>query len=961
MSLFVLFLSLNLAAQKEYDWWYFGRGANMHFDKDTLVSDSVVSGMNMMEGVASISHPLTGELQLYTDGATIFSRDHGPMPNGIGLSGHPSASQAALIIPIPNDKYRYYVFTIDDGFLNKGINGLRYSIVDLRLNGGKGDVLPFYREKLIRQPTAERLVATRHANKNAFWLVVQGYRSNEYYSYLVDAKGISPPVISRAGPINSSTTAVNGVDIGIMKISVQGDQLAYCLTGANKVVLMDFDNKTGRVKNAKVKSMLIPYGLEFSPDGKLLYVSALRSIYQSYTGSRFNGSSHLVHADTLFVYTALQLGKDQRIYIAPLFKPFISAIRNPNVPGAGCNFDNVAHTLPSGMDARAGLPNVVNSLIYKNKFEFENTCVNQYAKIALHNHIYYDSVWFDYGDPASGTKNYSTNMLDSHFYKTPGMYKIKALVFARINGQVFIDTLVDSIKIQDLPRVNLGNDTSLCRQPYFFLNAGFQGDDFRWHDGGTSRTRFVFNSGLYYVDVSNKCGATRDSIYVFMADTIKNALGPDTTVCVSDTFLVAAKPAQAIYTWNTGDTTRTIRITQSGKYWVTVQNACNTAVDTINITTLQFPINYFKKDTLLCKGDTAVLGNSSHATSFKWNTGDTTAHLQIWRSGLYYVKATNECGEDIDSIFAYFDELPFYPIKDTLLCTGDTIHQKIDIPYSTQFLWSTGSTDDELHITQGGEYTLTITNVCGTGEESFQVYEQTKPDFDLDENMWFCEGKKLIITPDLTSQMLEYTTVFWQGREKVNQYHAKKEGKYWVYAKNDCGEIRDTVFVKLAEPSKIDLLFEYEACEEPVVMDFSIYPWKILWNDGDTNLRKEFIDQGTYSFVLTNENGCASKEDFEVVLCDKPFYIPSAFSPNNDLLNDVFLVNKEGVRDFKMMILNQWNEVLYESTDISEGWNGNRFNTGEASPIGTYLYKIEYVETNSPAQKVIVGEVQLIR
>ena len=62
-----------------------------------------------------------------------------------------------------------------------------------------------------------------------------------------------------------------------------------------------------------------------------------------------------------------------------------------------------------------------------------------------------------------------------------------------------------------------------------------------------------------------------------------------------------------------------------------------------------------------------------------------------------------------------------------------------------------------------------------------------------------------------------------------------------------------------------------------------------------------------------------------------------------------------------MMILNQWNEVLYESTDISEGWNGNRFNTGEASPIGTYLYKIEYVETNSPAQKVIVGEVQLIR
>src|SRR6267154_2646908 len=91
-----MLLSFSSFAQKEDNIWYFGRYAGLNFNgaSPIVLNDGMT---NVDEGTASISDSL-GNLIFYTDGLTVFNRNHIPMPNGSGLFGHFSTTQAALIV-----------------------------------------------------------------------------------------------------------------------------------------------------------------------------------------------------------------------------------------------------------------------------------------------------------------------------------------------------------------------------------------------------------------------------------------------------------------------------------------------------------------------------------------------------------------------------------------------------------------------------------------------------------------------------------------------------------------------------------------------------------------------------------------------------------------------------------------------------------------------------------------------
>ena len=93
LSLFLVLFALavpDARAQKEANVWYFGRGAGIDFNG--AVPTALANGsIDQKEGCASIADPLTGALLFYTDGVTIWNRDHRAMPNGLGLAGHDDA------------------------------------------------------------------------------------------------------------------------------------------------------------------------------------------------------------------------------------------------------------------------------------------------------------------------------------------------------------------------------------------------------------------------------------------------------------------------------------------------------------------------------------------------------------------------------------------------------------------------------------------------------------------------------------------------------------------------------------------------------------------------------------------------------------------------------------------------------------------------------------------------------
>ena len=119
------------AAQKEADKWFFGNFAGLDFSSGVPASLNG-SAIYTNEGCSSISD-VAGNLLFYTDGITVWNQQHQIMPNGTGLLGASSCTQAALIVPQPGSTTLYYLFTNDE---YGGPNGFCYSIVDMSLQGG---------------------------------------------------------------------------------------------------------------------------------------------------------------------------------------------------------------------------------------------------------------------------------------------------------------------------------------------------------------------------------------------------------------------------------------------------------------------------------------------------------------------------------------------------------------------------------------------------------------------------------------------------------------------------------------------------------------------------------------------------------------------------------------------------------------------------------------------------------
>ena len=145
----LLLFSLSTYAQHEADKWYFGVNAGLDFFGGPPVA--IYGGaMATTEGCATISDN-NGNLLFYTDGVTVWNRNHQVMPNGTGLMGGISSTQSSICIPLPGSTLIYYLFTVAE---IGGPNGFRYSIVDMSLQGGNGDVVA--NSKNIFIPTWEK-------------------------------------------------------------------------------------------------------------------------------------------------------------------------------------------------------------------------------------------------------------------------------------------------------------------------------------------------------------------------------------------------------------------------------------------------------------------------------------------------------------------------------------------------------------------------------------------------------------------------------------------------------------------------------------------------------------------------------------------------------------------------------------------------------------------------------------
>jgi hypothetical protein len=361
----ILLLFINtLHAQNQANNWYFGDHAGITFNTNPP-SYLPGSAMVQTEGCASQSDN-SGNLLFYSNGVSVYCSNHTVMPNGTGLLGNNSTTQSCIILPLPGSTSIYYIITAPSYISS---NSLAYSIVDMTLNGGLGDVTIKNSPLLVN--STEKLTAVRHQNGNDIWIIAHEYPGNSFHAFLLTAAGINiTPVISSSG--TAFTIPYNKV--GTLKASPCGNNLAAAIFntgGTTYLELYDFDNLTGSVSNSILLSTWIVsgegyYGVEFSPDNSRLYATHVQnnSIFQY---NLLAGSAAAIIASQATIGTsgthcyALQTGPDGKIYVAKSTLSSLGCINSPNQLGASCNFtDNSLSIAPS--TCLLGLPNFLTSL-----------------------------------------------------------------------------------------------------------------------------------------------------------------------------------------------------------------------------------------------------------------------------------------------------------------------------------------------------------------------------------------------------------------------------------------------------------------------------------------------------------------------------------------------------------------------------------------------------------------------
>lgn len=595
--------------------WIFGLGAGMSFT--TATPTSIAANIQAAEGISSISDA-GGQLLMYATLDTIWNRNGVIMPNAAGLlpavpltglSSPSSCDAQSLMVPFINDAKKYYVFSLTS-FSTSTLSALPgndsragklyYSVVDMNLNGGFGDVIPGQKGIQIDSLLCDRLVAVK-GNSCNLWVIAMRNDGSAIHAFEITANGINTaPVISVCNTLNGTLDMkpLFQLNSGGMRVSPDNSKLAVSLSGVafelilspfalnfygGSFQLYDFDNATGMASNQR---NIIPapsnfltfdqqvYNVCFSPDNTKLYLThglllglgLTQYDITSGVAATINASAVELNTTTIGWGSGLRLGPDDKIYVSGTDMSMLGLIpattlhriEAPNLAGIAANLTLNAVTLAPGTYAGLGMGNPTVGLPPVDT-TYNSTLVIMCAPqtetlLSVPLDPSYTYLWDD-GSTGNERMVYG-----------PGTYWV-------MHGPTCPKTF-DTFKVEAVDaRFNLGPDTLLCTDAFAYkLEPGIAGADYLWQDGSTAPVYTATSEGQYFVTVS-KSGCTASDTVNIVVVNLNQELGLDTVICDKRPFAIrldAYAPPGASVIWNTGSTEPSITVTKTGTYSVTV-------------------------------------------------------------------------------------------------------------------------------------------------------------------------------------------------------------------------------------------------------------------------------------------------------------------------------------------------------------------------------------------------------
>ena len=387
-------------------------------------------------------------------------------------------------------------------------------------------------------------------------------------------------------------------------------------------------------------------------------------------------------------------------------------------------------------------------------------------------------------------------------------------------------------------------------------------DSYLWSDGSTGATLTVSETGDYSVQLfKNGCSAISDPVHVTVNANPTATISADGPIefCDGGSVTLTASAATS-YLWSDGSTGASVLVDGSGDYSVTVTdaNGCTDMSETTSVIENANPVAGISADgpTTFCTGGSVNL-TATGGTSYLWNTGETSATINVTTSGIYSATVYNAegCSDVTDAISVSADPCGDVTITadgPTEFCDGGSVMLTSSEP--TGNVWSTGETTQSITVSTSGDYSCD-NGVNTSNTITVTVNANPTATISADGPTEFCDGGSVTLTSSAASSYL------WSDGSTGSSVLADASGDYSVTITdmNGCSATSATTSVtENANPTAtISADGPTEFCSGSVNLSVDGSYDSYFWSTGETTSSINVSSAGSYSCTVTNASGCS--------------------------------------------------------------------------------------------------------
>ncbi|RYD82639.1 MAG: T9SS type B sorting domain-containing protein [Sphingobacteriales bacterium] len=293
---------------------------------------------------------------------------------------------------------------------------------------------------------------------------------------------------------------------------------------------------------------------------------------------------------------------------------------------------------------------------------------------------------------------------------------------------------------------------------------------------------------------------------------------------------------------------------------------------------------------------------------------------------------------------------------DGLYCEGDSVILSGGNLPGQHFLWSTKDTSRTISVKKAGKYWVqTTTNHC-LRSDTIHISFINTDSFHLNNDTVICE-----LTEYWLKGNVRNAKYLWNNGSTSDSILPKKTGTYTLQMKVGNCVVTDSQHVSILPAPKANIGPDELLCEyDEKTLDAGGNGQEYLWSTGENTRNIIARKYGKY-WVKIKTCACESSDTIHLAVCPPQLYAPNVFSPNNDGINDSFVVLGKDIQSSLLIIYNRWGEQLFCTDNIKTGWDG-KYNK-KTCPPDSYFWVLKYIGKKSGVAdyKQLSGTVNLIR